>query len=154
MKNNPSRGGFGRHKALGVVADLWTVSMRWKCVRGLPLEPKGPWILVPAYRARHLQACPLGQPASCLQGLLLWGRAALGLPSPSTASTSQLVCTAALLPGASLWLLSNQWFELQRGNVPWPFVKMWFNLSSSNGCSLLNTQGRLSLLRYMFTKDD
>lgn len=118
---------------------------------GSPRDPGHQYLSTEQGAPRHV---PHGQPASCPQGLLSWGRAALGLPSPSTASTSQLVCTAVLLPGASLWLLSNRCLELQQGNVPRPFPKMWFNLNCSTGCSLLNTQGRLSLLRYLFTKDD
>lgn len=44
-KNNTSRGGFGRHKALGVVADLKTVRTVVKMCAWYarsPWEPKGP----------------------------------------------------------------------------------------------------------------
>lgn len=120
-----SRGRFGKNKALDVAVDLRTAStvvmmLAWALQEALgSLWDPGDKCL--PTRARHLWACPPGQPASRLQGLLLFKRQlSVGhdclrycfFRAESTASTSELVCKMVLLPGAQLSLLSYQWFQL------------------------------------------
>ena len=72
------RGRFGDSKALGVVAALKTASTVVKMLARALQEalgsPRDPGRKRLPTRARHLQACPPRQSASCLHGLLLFKR--------------------------------------------------------------------------------